>query len=160
MTTVLTKEAVISPCEKYRYFLSRNVGGSTKSLVFIMLNPSTADAVDDDPTIRRCIGFCKSLGYGKLSVVNLFAFRATDPSELLAAHDPVGNENAKFIKDTVEKADLTICAWGTKGSINNQDKVVLELLKHSRLHALKISKRGYPCHPLYLKSDLKPFVFN
>ncbi len=160
MVDVFIKDAVISPRGRYRYLLTRYISNSPKQLVFIMLNPSTADAVDDDPTIRRCIGFCKSFGYGKVSVVNLFAFRATDPSELLTAHDPIGAENAKYIKDTVEKADLTICAWGTKGSINNQDKVVLELLKHSRLHALKISKRGYPCHPLYLKSDLKPFVFN
>ena len=133
MVDVFIKDAVISPRGRYRYLLTRYISNSPKQLVF---------------------------GYGKVSVVNLFAFRATDPSELLTAHDPIGAENAKYIKDTVEKADLTICAWGTKGSINNQDKVVLELLKHSRLHALKISKRGYPCHPLYLKSDLKPFVFN
>ncbi len=160
MHTISTNEAVISPCNNYRYFLSRLISLDQKVLTFIMLNPSTADAVDDDPTIRRCIGFCDSLGYGTLQVVNLFAYRSTDPSELLTAEDPVGIENLEFVKNTVQKSDMIICAWGTKGSIKNQNKVIINHLKNFDLYALKITKGGHPSHPLYLKSDLKPMLFN
>lgn len=163
MEHVETKEAIISPCGNYRYFLSRKIGESKKTLTFIMLNPSRDDAIDDaiddDPTIKRCVGFCQSLGYGTLHVVNLFAFRSPDPSELLNAEDPIGEENLKFVKNTVQNSDMTICAWGTNGSIKNQDKVILNLLGDFDLYALKITKYNFPSHPLYLSADLKPVLF-
>lgn len=160
MEHISTKDAIISSCGKYRYFLSRVVGNSEKILTFIMLNPSTANAIDDDPTIRRCLSFCTSLGYGILHVVNLFAYRSTNPSELLIVENPVGKENLDFIKNVVQNSDMTICAWGTKGSIKNQDKFIINFLKNFDLYALKITKNGHPSHPLYLKSDLKPILFN
>ncbi|HNQ92807.1 MAG TPA: DUF1643 domain-containing protein [Alphaproteobacteria bacterium] len=160
MGTILTKEAIISPCKKYRYFLNREIKSEGKTLTFIMLNPSTADASDDDPTIRRCIGFCNSLGYSKLNVVNLFAFRSTNPKELLKVNDPVGPENLSYIEKTIHSSDMVICAWGAKySSIKNQDKHILSLLKHYDLYALKVTKNGCPHHPLRLSSDLRPILF-
>lgn len=159
MGNIPIDDAVISACGEYRYFLRRRVGKSSKTLAFIMLNPSTADASTDDPTIRRCRGFCSTLGYGELRVVNLFALRATDPSELRRAKNPVGIENLEYIKKTVQNSDMTICAWGVKGSFMNQDRKIFELLKDNKLYTLKVTKNGHPCHPLYLKSDLKPVLF-
>src|SRR3954454_15761859 len=93
LTLSLEQNAVISACGRYRYLLSRQVGPGLRTATFIMLNPSTADATNDDPTIRRCIGFARQWGCGRLAVLNLFAVRATDPAEMKRADDPVGPEN-------------------------------------------------------------------
>lgn len=109
--------AIISECGKYRYRLSRLVNtagiGENRRILFVMLNPSTADASLDDPTIRKCMGFAQRQFHGILEVVNLFAFRSTDPKELKKAHDPVGAQNKSHILRAAADSDMIICAWGT-----------------------------------------------
>lgn len=149
--------AVISPCEKYRYLLSRHLDPAGKgACLFIMLNPSTADATADDPTIRRCIGFARSWGYHRLSVVNLFAWRATDPAAMRAAADPVGPANDAWIRAEADKADVVVCAWGKHGAHAGRGATVREMLAWRHLHVLAKNKDGSPKHPLYVKSDTRP----
>jgi hypothetical protein len=104
--------ADLSPCGTYRYLLGRRIGGGDRVGLWVMLNPSTADANEDDATIRRCIGFARREGCGLLEVVNLFAYRATDPAALRLADDPVGPANDHFISKAVERAALVVVAWG------------------------------------------------
>jgi hypothetical protein len=164
--------AVISPCGKYRYRLQREIGQGWKIAVFVMLNPSTADAEQDDPTIRRCIGFAKAWGCGQLIVVNLFAVRATDPKVMLAADDPVGPDNYKHVKravrlasrtdpETSEPEGIVVCAWGAHGSYMDQDETTLSWIERECAvpHALKLTKDRMPSHPLYLRTDTKPFKY-
>src|SRR3954453_788312 len=110
----LEQNAVISACGRYRYLLTRQVGPGTRTAVFIMLNPSTADATDDDPTIRRCIGFARQWGCGRLAVLNLFALRATDPAWMKQADNPVGPENRDWFDRTFPASHdgPVVCAWG------------------------------------------------
>lgn len=136
--------------------------GEPKSCLFIMLNPSTADALRDDPTIRRCVAFARLWKFERLEVANLFAFRATDPAELLAlshGDDPVGPDNRQWIEDAAERAGRIVCAWGGHGSYLGQDETVLGWLGRRPTYALGRTKRGQPRHPLYLSatSELDPF---
>jgi len=126
-----------------------------------MLNPSTADASVDDPTIRRCLGFAHDLGFGQLEVVNLFALRATDPKKLGLHHDPIGGDNDYQIIQSARICKLTICAWGTNGTLKARNKAVLSLLREGGItpHALRFSKQGHPAHPLYLPKGLQPIPF-
>lgn len=137
----------------YRYTLTRSWDPALPTATFIMLNPSTADAEKDDPTIRRCISFAKREHCGSLHVVNLFALRSTDPWELKKHLRPVGPENAKYLKRAILLADgPVIAAWGTKGG--HQATWLLELYaKH--LYHLGLTKDGHPKHPLYLASNSK-----
>jgi hypothetical protein len=130
-----------------------------------MLNPSIADAEQDDPTIRRCIGFAKRLGCGELIVLNLFAFRATKPKDLFKATDPVGPDNHTWITETVDSTKdldpqingIVICAWGAHGSYIGQDQTVLGWLELDGVtpYCLGKTKHGHPRHPLYLPADAK-----
>jgi len=148
---------VLSPDGRYRYLLTRRVGPGHDTATFIMLNPSTADATVDDPTIRKCVGFSRRWRCGVLRVVNLFAFRAADPSILKAADDPIGPENSRWILRMLRTAEqsggqsIVVCAWGVHGAFQNQDVTVLRLLhgRAIRLMSLGITKHGYPRHPLY-----------
>lgn len=167
----IIKEAEISPCEIYRYSLSRTWDRNKDKLCFIMLNPSTADDRNDDPTIRRCISFAKrSNVFGGICVVNLFAYRATRPYDLKQAINKnqtpgglynyvVGPENDKYILKHALEAGLVVAAWGNHGSFLGRDKDVREMLEpHVLLQSIgPISNSGQPKHPLYLKSDL-PFL--
>ena len=150
---LVNKNAIFSDCRKYRYALSRTWNGKKKTILFIGLNPSTADEKIDDPTIRRCINYAQNWGYGSLLMVNLFAYRATMPSELKNAINPIGNDNDLHILELSKKADLTVAAWGNEGFLLNRDKVVKKLIPN--LMCLKINKSGQPAHPLYQKKDLK-----
>ena len=150
--------AIISEDGKYRYVLRRSLGSVLrwyKPVLFIMLNPSTADAETDDPTIRRCMAFAKRSGATHLNVVNLFALRATDPKELLKAEDPIGPENDNYIAEEIRKNGMlpTVCAWG---SHKFAKKRAMEVLSHGApggFVCLGQTKDGSPKHPLYLKSD-------
>ena len=133
--------------------LSRTWNSKKKTILFIGLNPSTADEKIDDPTIRRCINYAQNWGYGSLLMVNLFAYRATMPSELKNVKNPIGNDNDLHILELSKKADLTVAAWGNEGFLLNRDKVVKKLIPN--LMCLKINKSGQPAHPLYQKKDLK-----
>lgn len=120
-----------------------------------MLNPSTADDVENDNTINRCISFAKRWGYGSLEVVNLFARRATDFKDLKHEKDPIGQENDVYILKAAETSDKIVLAWGTKGTYLKRNREVQSLLinRGFKLFALDISKEGHPKHPLYLRND-------
>lgn len=146
--------AVISDCNQYRYKLERHWDEGPTAL-FLMLNPSTADASEDDATIRRCISFAKKEGCGSLMVGNCFAFRATDPDELRKCSDPIGALNDAYLSEMVLQAQgPIICAWGTKATYGRRNEKVLKLIKDAGkiAKALAISKDGHPKHPLYLPS--------
>ena len=141
----------------YRYRLGR-MWGPVGGVVFVMLNPSTADATQNDPTIRRCLGFARREGWGSLDVVNLFGLRATNPAELAAHPDPVGPRNDAAIGDAIHAADAVICAWGAHPMTQHQDRAatVLRLLRQhgSRIYRLGPPTRsGAPRHPLYLPAN-------
>ena len=150
---LVNKNATFSDCRKYRYALSRTWNGKKKTILFIGLNPSTANEKIDDPTIRRCINYAQNWGYGSLLMVNLFAYRATMPSELKNVKNPIGNDNDLHIIELSKKADLAVAAWGNNGTLLNRDKEVKKILPN--LMCLKINKSGQPAHPLYQKKDLK-----
>ncbi|WP_338593230.1 DUF1643 domain-containing protein [Shewanella khirikhana] len=147
-------DAVISSCQQYRYALTRVWEAEKPYVTFIGLNPSTADASLDDPTIRRCIGFAERWGYGGLVMVNLFAYRATVPSVMMAATDPVGVNNDEWLKSFANNAGVVVAAWGNHGAFMQRSTKVCELLPN--LHYLKLNGSGEPAHPLYLKSTLVP----
>ena len=162
-TTPLFRSAFISDDGRYRYSLTRDVAPLTGegTCTFVMLNPSTADAEQDDPTIRRCMGFTRSWGFARLKVVNLYAYRATDPRDLYAV-DPylevqVGPENDCTIAKVVGGSDLVICAWGAGSRSPNREGRVLDLI--AAPHALGLTKDGSPRHPLYVRADAKPIPF-
>jgi len=150
---LVNKNATFSDCRKYRYALSRTWNDKKKTILFIGLNPSTANEKIDDPTIRRCINYAQNWGYGSLLMVNLFAYRATLPSELKNVKNPIGNDNDLQIIELSKKADIAVAAWGNEGTLLNRDKEVKKILPN--LMCLKINKSGQPSHPLYQKKDLK-----
>ena len=146
--------AILSSDGIYRYRLEREWDPSKPKLLFIMLNPSTADAIHDDPTIRRITRFANDWGYGGVLVGNLFAFRSTKPAALKTAADPIGPENMAHIRTMVAECEMVVYAYG-----NNQSEPMW--LKELVLepYFIKLSKKGTPCHPLYLKADLTPVRF-
>jgi len=155
-------DATLSPCGKYRHHLVRRVDDKNdKILTFIMLNPSTADATMDDPTIRKCKGFCERLGYSVLSVVNLFDYRATDPKQLKLVSEPCSKHNLGCIRATAIMSDKVICAWGIGGTFGRQNEKILELMAKEKIpaYALDITKDGHPKHPLYIGYDKTPVIF-
>ena len=146
--------AVFSPCRTWRYELRRVWDESLPFVAFVGLNPSTADETTDDPTIRRCIAFAKRWGYGGLVMVNLFAFRATDPRDMRAAPSPIGPDNDATLRRVAAEAQLVVAAWGTGGRYFNRDFRVRRLL--GPLMALGFTKEGAPRHPLYVRADVEP----
>lgn len=152
-------DAVLSDCGEYRYRLSRTWDIGKPTVAFLMLNPSTADASEDDPTIRRCLGFAKGWGYGSLVVANLFALRTPDPSNIRDHPDPVGPENDEQLRDVCKRAETVIAAWGANGSFNGRALEVAQCLQ-SDLFALGTTKGGHPVHPLYQPSDAKPELWD
>lgn len=149
------RDARISNGGMYRYYLSRIWDKNLRKVAFVCLNPSTADANNDDPTIRRCRRFAKDWGYGGFYMVNLFAFRATDPKRIREVPSPVGHENDKWIAFVVAICDKLIFAWGINGSFMNREKSIMNKYKDYAYY-LELSKGGHPKHPLYLKADIKP----
>lgn len=149
--------AIISACGQYRYRLERELGPG-KTCLFIMFNPSTADAANNDPTVRRCIGFARTWGYGKLMVGNLFAFRTPYPDDLMLEPKPHGPRNLVHLKKMCDEADFHVIAWGTRGRYLDQNKAVLAKLEEWKIpvHFLKLTKEGHPQHPLYVKKTLVP----
>lgn len=150
--------AVISEDGLYRYFLSRNWDKGGKKVAFIGLNPSTADATNDDPTIRRCIQFAKDWGGSSLWMINLFAYRSTKPSALSVTPDPIGVDNDKWIEDVVSDADIVVAAWGNHGKLFGRAESVASKYR-DKLQALAITKMGMPGHPLYIPASTKLMKF-
>lgn len=153
----MLRTAIFSTCRKYRYTLTRIWEPKKSFALFVCLNPSTADESQDDPTVRRCKAFASRWNHGGLVIVNLFAYRSTDPAGLLEVRDPIGPENDKYILSKAHAASRIILAWGTKGSLLERDQHVLALL--SGAYCLGVTKFGHPKHPLYLPSDarVRPF---
>lgn len=152
--------ARFSPCGTYRYHLWRS-WSAKPPVVFLMLNPSTADAERNDPTVERCERRARAMGAGGLIVVNIFALRSTDPKALYRAVDPVGPDNDQSIVDgcTMERPRAVICAWGRHGSLNGRGAAVLALLRTHGVApmCLGLNADGTPKHPLYLRYSAKPF---
>ena len=146
--------ASFSECRTWRYSLSRELAGDGV-VAFAGLNPSTADEAHDDPTIRRCIGFAREWGFGRLDVVNLYAFRAGHPPDLWAAHDPVGPENDRVLAQVLDRAGLVIAAWGMHARADRLIELAA-VLGGRPLHALGVTKNGAPRHPLYVRADARP----
>ena len=149
--------AEFSDGRKYRYALWRIWDTKKPYVMFVGLNPSTADETKNDPTITRCINYAKSWGYGGIYMTNLFAFRATDPSVMLAEEVPIGKDNDAWLKKIYEKTNIAVAAWGNDGSHRQRSKEIFNILPE--LHYLKLNATGEPAHPLYLKSNLKPLLF-
>jgi hypothetical protein len=152
--------AIFSPDMKYRYLLTREwESDSPMKLVVIGLNPSTATAEVDDPTIRRCIGYAKREMYGGLVMLNLFAFRATDPREMIRAAaegvDVVGPANNAVIAQVITPGRNTLCAWGAHGEMQWRGEQLTKALVSygANLMSFGTTKRGQPKHPLYLRND-------
>jgi hypothetical protein len=156
---VIQSDAIFDLEHRYRYSLTRCWDAMGSTMTFIMLNPSTADAHQNDPTITRCMSFARRWGFGSLEVVNLFAYRSTDPRLLSVVDDPVGPENDAYILNAIRRTELVVLAWGTKGVLRQRDQEVLDLISDYELYALEISKRGHPKHPLYLRSEVSPTPF-
>jgi hypothetical protein len=152
----MRSDALLSPCRRYRFALWRR-WESGPQVLFIMLNPSTADELADDPTIRRCIGFARSWGYGSLAVGSLFAYRTTSPGELRDSPDPVGSENDRWLAILQKESSLTIAAWGNHCRLLGRSSAVSSLLPG--LHILGLNVLGEPRHPLYVGSDVVPHLW-
>ncbi len=154
----LASGALFDATGQYRYALWRCWQPDGKRLAFVMLNPSSADAEINDPTIRRCIGFAQAWGYGGLEVVNLFAFRTAHPSHLVSVADPVGATCNAAILRAVERADRTVIAWGNWGRLHGRAEAVLALIEPP-LYCLGRNQSGHPRHPLYLRRDIQPLLY-
>ena len=154
--------ADLSDCGQFRYTLTRDqlTPDSKTSALFIMLNPSTADAVTDDPTIRRCIGFAKREGCKDLIVANLYALRSPSPSDLWTADDPVGPNNDEWLEILMQRRSKVICAWGAHAKPDRVSAFLsMAEAANKTLWCLGTTKAGAPRHPLYIRADqpLLPF---
>lgn len=154
-------EAVYSDCERYRYRLTRVWDDAGGRVHFVMLNPSTATEVQNDPTVERCERRARALGFGAFRVTNIFAWRDTDPKKMRAAVDPVGPANDHAILEGLDWASKTICAWGTHGEHLDRGPQVETLLRATQhpLYTLGLSKAGHPKHPLYLSYQTQPIAW-
>ncbi len=152
----------VAPKENWRWLGVKDGGGhelgEPKSCLFVMLNPSTADGDKDDPTIRRCVGFAKREKYDRVDVVNMYAYRATNPKVVLGMTgdgDPIGRRNQEIVQAAADRAGLVIVAWGVYGAHIGHDETVLGWLVDcgKPLYCLGKSKNGQPLHPLHLRAD-------
>lgn len=154
MSAYLETDAVISDCGKYRYLLRRTWDHSKPRVLYVMLNPSTADASIDDPTIRSCVRLAKSWGYGGIEVVNLFGWRATDPDELPKQFDPTGPDNEGVVENAINRCDIVVFAWGVCKFAERRGRKLRDTVRRHRpmVYCIGKTKDGHPKHPLYIKS--------
>jgi hypothetical protein len=146
--------ALFDPTHTYRYTLWREWDATLQRIAFVMLNPSTADATVNDPTIHRCVRFAQTWGYGAVEVVNLFAYRTPSPTVLRNALDPVGEDNDRHLLAAANQADRIVLAWGNWGTLHQRDRAVIQLLAHhSHLYCFGHNQSGQPRHPLYIRGD-------
>ena len=150
----LREKTVMSRCGKYRYCLWRRWSASNdRYVVFVGLNPSTANAKKDDPTIRRCIAFAKKWRCGALCMVNLFAARTPKPAELRKAAKPIGSLNDTFLRALMSRASRVVACWGNHGNFLNRDLHVRRMIRNGRCFGL--TKAKAPRHPLYVPYSQK-----
>lgn len=154
--------AQYSDCELYRYDLTRVWDAQQPKIAFVMLNPSTATEVQNDPTVERCERRARTLGYGSFRVCNIFAWRDTDPRKMRKAADPVGPENNASIVGACHWADTIVCAWGTHGEHLQRGPEVAVLMRSTDkpLYHLGLSKAGHPKHPLYISYTQQPQLWD
>jgi hypothetical protein len=152
--------AVFNVNYRYRYSLWRAWSAYHPRILFVLLNPSTANEQKNDPTIRRCMGFAQAWNSGSMEVVNLFAYRATNYRDLFNISDPVGPENNRFLMQALERCSTVVLGWGTRGTLLSRDRQVMSLLAgRNDLHCLGITKDGQPRHPLYVKGNTSLVTF-
>jgi hypothetical protein len=155
---IIKKGAYISEGGLYRYWLSRHWDNDKNTVGWIMVNPSTADATKDDATVRRCINFAKSWGYGGIIIVNLFAYRSKNPQDVWTCPvDPIGPDNNYQLRGAMKHCKIVVAAWGINGTYKNRDKEVKKFFPV--LHCLGTTVTGNPRHPLYMPADTKPIIF-
>ena len=147
-------EAVYSSCETWRYALTRRWGEGAP-LLWIMLNPSTATELRNDPTIERCERRTRAMGYPAMSIANLYAFRATAPRDLFAAPDPIGPDNDATVRRLAREAGAVVCGWGVHGARGDRGAILAATLD-APLLALGTTKDGHPRHPLYVRYSVAP----
>ena len=152
--------AIFSEDRRHRYTLERTFRERGNTVLFVCLNPSTADEVRDDPTIRRCAGYAQRWGFSRLVVCNLFALRSTDPRALYEHSDPIGPANDHHLLDEAGRADRIVAAWGAHGGYKQRGETVLRMLLEleREVHMLGQTKDGQPRHPLYLRADTEPLL--
>ena len=159
-----TRKAVFSPCRNWRYHLSQKWDADKNNLIWLLLNPSTADETQNDPTVERCERRARMWGFGGVEVFNIFAYRATDPLDMKAQKDPVGPENDEWIAEYARRSLETtaIIGWGEHGAHNDRGRRVLDILKanQARVNALHVNASGHPKHPLYIGYKREPFIFD
>jgi hypothetical protein len=150
--------AVYSDCEAYRYELTRVWDGAGRKALFVMLNPSTATEVQNDPTVERCERRARALNFGAFRVCNIFALRQTDPKLMRAHPEPVGPANDAAILDGCGWADTIVCAWGTHGEHLDRGRQVEALMRGTGapLFTLGRTRQGHPRHPLYIGYAARP----
>ncbi|SDX49554.1 DUF1643 domain-containing protein [Litoreibacter albidus] len=150
--------AVYSDCERYRYTLTREWDGAGRKVAFVMLNPSTATEVQNDPTVERCERRARALGFGAFRVCNIFAWRDTDPFQMKKAAEPIGAANDAAIVEACQWADTVVAAWGTHGAHLQRGPQVETLMRTvgKPLYHLGLSKAGHPKHPLYIAYVKQP----
>lgn len=150
--------AVYSACEHYRYALTRIWDPQGRRVLFIMLNPSTATEIQNDPTVERCERRARALGYGAFRVCNIFAWRATNPRDMRAQTDPVGPANDDAIRDALRWTQDTIAAWGSHGVHLHRGRAVADLIRAmgAQPRHLGLTRDGQPKHPLYISYTTQP----
>ncbi|MEM6311690.1 MAG: DUF1643 domain-containing protein [Pseudomonadota bacterium] len=153
--------ALYSDCERYRYALTRTWDPDRQKVLFVMLNPSKATEVENDPTVERCERRARALGFGAFQVTNIFAWRETDPHKMRKATHPIGPENDATIRDGAIWADTVIAAWGTHGVHLERGPATETLLRETGkpIHHLGLSKDGHPKHPLYISYAQQPVLW-
>ena len=153
--------AEFSSCRRWRYLLWRRWDSARPAANFLMLNPSTADEFQLDPSCTRARNYAERWGFGALIVTNLFGWRATDPHDMKAARDPVGRGNDAAILRAAREAKLVVCAWGNHGLHVERSARVLDALRRAgiSLNYLKLNSSGEPAHPLYLSGALRPVAW-
>ncbi len=154
--------ATFSSCRRWRWLLWRRWDDARPLANFLMLNPSTADETQLDPTCTRARGYAERWGYGGLVVTNVFAWRATDPSDMKAQPDPVGRDNDAAIVQAAKACGIVVCAWGNHGAHEERSAKVIALLRKAKvpLFALRVNGGGEPAHPLYLPKNLPATPWN
>tara|TARA_R110002111_G_scaffold94831_3_gene146968 strand:+ start:561 stop:1070 length:510 start_codon:yes stop_codon:yes gene_type:complete len=153
--------AVYSDCERYRYSLTRTWDPATPKVLFVMLNPSRATEIENDPTVERCETRARMLGYGAFQVANIFAWRETHPRLMRQAAEPIGPENDHVLSNGVMWADSVIAAWGVHGTHLNRGSDVIRLMVSLKapLYHLGLTKAGHPKHPLYISYAQEPVAW-
>ncbi len=154
--------AVFSKCGTYRYRLDRKWMFGSGRVVWVLLNPSTADAKKNDPTIRRCIRFSFDWGYQKLTILNLFAYRSTDPKAIRQQDDPIGPSNHRISREALMTADLVVCGWGNDGFYRKQDRRFLDLIQKCGKTPMILQWNASckaPRHPLYIPAAANPILY-